>query len=172
MWTIRLLVVATLLGPIIAESCDVGSITLEDVTETLTITNASASQDAVVLVTFSDASSSLRIAAGTSRTSTVVGATDYAIEVLAPAQPAGNSYETYLRGIRTDLIDTRPKSRRLRGDRRVGLRQPADREFGAGPAPWVEDEPELRPRCLPKRPQPGDDCLDRSRGGRGLDAQL
>lgn len=105
MWTIRLLVVATLLGPIIAESCDVGSITLEDVTETLTITNASASQDAVVLVTFSDASSSLRIAAGTSRTSTVVGATDYAIEVLAPAQPAGNSYETYLRGIRTDLID-------------------------------------------------------------------
>ena len=100
-----LILAATLLAPVIAQSCDVGSITMDDVTETLTITNASTSQAAVVLVSFSDASSSFRLAPGTSKTSTVVGATDYEIEVLAPALPAGTSYEASLHQIQTDLID-------------------------------------------------------------------
>ena len=99
-----LVLVAALVSPIIAESCDLGTMTLDDVTETLTVTNASASQSAVVLVTFSDASSSFRLDAGASKTSTVVGADEYSIEVLAPAQPAGTSYESSLLQIRNDLV--------------------------------------------------------------------
>jgi hypothetical protein len=99
-----LVLVAALVSPVIAESCDMSTMTLDDVTETLTITNASASQSAVVLVTFSDASGSLRLAAGSSKTSTVVGADEYTIEVLAPALPAGTSYESSLLQIRKDLV--------------------------------------------------------------------
>ena len=100
-----LLLAAALISPVIAESCDVGNITLEDVTETLTVTNASTSQSAVVLVTFSDARSSLRLAAGASKTATVVGADSYEIEVLAPALPADTSYEAALRQTRQELLD-------------------------------------------------------------------
>ncbi len=103
--TAALVLVAALVSPVIAESCDLGTLTLDDVTETLTVTNASASQSAVVLVTFSDASASFRLDAGASKTSTVVGADDYTIEVLAPALPAGTSYESSLLQIRKDLVD-------------------------------------------------------------------
>jgi hypothetical protein len=90
---------------LLLQACDVGGFTLEDVTETLTVTNASTTQDAVVLVTFSDASSDFRLAPGAAKTATVVGATDYTIEVLAPNLPAGVSYETQLLSLRSSLMD-------------------------------------------------------------------
>jgi hypothetical protein len=90
---------------VLLQACDVGGFTLADVTETLTVTNASTTQDALVLVSFSDASSDFRLAPGASKTATVVGATDYTIEVLAPDLPAGASYETQLQTLRGHLID-------------------------------------------------------------------
>jgi hypothetical protein len=90
---------------VLLQACDVGGFTLADVTETLTITNASADQAAVVLVTFSDASSDFRLAAGASKTATVVGATDYTVEVLAPDLAAGASYQAQLLQMRSELID-------------------------------------------------------------------
>jgi len=90
---------------LLLQACDGVDFTLADVTETLTITNASTTQDALVLVTFSDASSDFRLAPGAAKTATVVGATDYTIEVLAPDVPAGASYETQLQTLRGHLID-------------------------------------------------------------------
>jgi len=90
---------------LVLQACDGVDFTLADVTETLTVTNASTSQDALVLVTFSDASSDFRLAPGAAKTATVVGATDYTIEVLAPNLPAGASYETQLQTLRGNLMD-------------------------------------------------------------------
>lgn len=98
-----LLALALLLGLLAA--CDGQLFTLDDVTSKLSITNASESQSAVVLVTFVDASSEFRMPPGTSRTATAIGATDYSIEVLAPNLPAGASYEAQLIGLRKDLAD-------------------------------------------------------------------
>jgi hypothetical protein len=92
-------------GLVLLQACDVGGFTLADVTETLTITNASTNQAAVVLVTFSDATSDFRLAAGASKTATVVGATGYTVEVLAPDLPAGVSYEARLLTLRSNLMD-------------------------------------------------------------------
>ena len=76
---------------------------LDDVTTRLTVTNASASQSAVILVTFADASAEFRMPPGTSRTATAIGAPEYAVEVLAPNLPAGASYEAQLTTLRRDL---------------------------------------------------------------------
>jgi hypothetical protein len=100
----RLLLALALLPGLLA-ACEGALFTLDDVTEKLTITNASASQSAVALVTFGDASSQFRMPPGTSRTATVIGATDYTIEVLAPDLPAGASYESQLIQLRRDLAD-------------------------------------------------------------------
>ena len=146
-----LVLVAALVSPVIAESCDLGTMTLDDVTETLTVTNASASQSAVVLVTFSDASSSFRLAAGASKTSTVVGADDYKIEVLAPAQPAGTSYESSLLQIRKDLVSLVADP----GDSGAtleGIVLALDEVSAAlDQLHGLEDEPELQSRCRAER---------------------
>jgi hypothetical protein len=68
-------------------------------------TNASATQSAVVLVDFGESNASFRMAPGAVRTATVIGASGYTVEVLAPDLPAGTSYQAQLVQMRADLLD-------------------------------------------------------------------
>jgi len=86
-------------------ACDGMAFTLDDVTQKLTITNASASQSAVVLVDFGESHASFRMAPGAVRTATVLGASGYTLEVLAPDLPGGASYQAQLVKARSDLLD-------------------------------------------------------------------
>jgi hypothetical protein len=98
-----LLTLALIAGALSA--CDGAMFTLDDVTQKLTIANASDRQSAVVIVDFGEARASFRMPPGTSRTATVLGATDYTVEVLAPNLPEGNSYQAQLAQMRADLVD-------------------------------------------------------------------
>ena len=100
----RLVIFVVLVAGVLT-ACDGMLFTLDDVSEKLTITNASTTQSAVVWVDFGDASSQLRMPPGSARTATVVGATGYRVAVLAADLPADQTYREQLLELRQTLVD-------------------------------------------------------------------
>ena len=100
-----LLLAASLALSFLAQSCDIGAFSIDDVSDTITITNASTSQAAMVIVSTSQDSGQLVLAAGQSETFTALAATRYTVEVasLGGAQSAG--YRASLVTLRNDLED-------------------------------------------------------------------
>ncbi len=100
------LVLAVGLGiGLLAQSCDVGGFTIDDVSDTVTVTNASASQAAMVLISTSQGRGQLFLPAKTSRTFSTIAATKYTVEVAAMGGAATTDYQGSLRELRADLID-------------------------------------------------------------------
>jgi hypothetical protein len=87
-----------------AQSCNVGGtdFTIDDLSDHVVVTNASATEDATVNVSTPLGSVDLYIQAGTSRTAWFVAAREYTVEVAASDDPSGLTY-------RQGLLDLRDK---------------------------------------------------------------
>lgn len=90
---------------VMAQSCDVGGFTIDDVSDHVTVTNASTSQSALVLVSTSLDRGQMVLGPGGSRTFTVLAATKYALQVAPLNAPSGTSYGASLYELKARLED-------------------------------------------------------------------
>jgi hypothetical protein len=90
---------------VMAQSCDVGGFTIDDVSDHVTVTNASSGQSALVLVSTSLNRGQLVLTPGQSRSFTVLAATKYAVEVAPLSAPSGTSYAASLIELKARLED-------------------------------------------------------------------
>jgi hypothetical protein len=90
---------------LLAQSCDVGGLTIDDLSDTVTVTNASSSQTAMVLISTSQGRGQVVLAPGTSRTFTTIAAAKYTVEVGALGGAATADYEASLVELRNDFMD-------------------------------------------------------------------
>lgn len=105
MFQVGLLLTLSLAFGVMAQSCDVGDFTIDDVRDTVTVTNASTSQDALVLISTSLGKVDTRLAAGGSQTFGTLAAATYTLQVWAPNDPSGTTYRQSLVELRAELVD-------------------------------------------------------------------
>ncbi len=91
--------------PFIAQSCDIGDFTIDDVSDTVTVTNASAKHPALVIVTSGKDSGQLVLGAGKTETFSTFAATKYAVEVASIGGAEAAGYEQSLIDLRDELVD-------------------------------------------------------------------
>jgi hypothetical protein len=89
-----------------AQSCDVGGtgFSIDDLTDHIVVTNASATQDVTVNVSTSLSSVDLDLPAGSSRTVGALTASKYTLEVFASDDPSGATYKQGLLDLRDKLV--------------------------------------------------------------------
>jgi hypothetical protein len=105
MFPVGLILTLSLAIGVLTQSCDVGGFTIDDIRDTVTVTNTSTSQDAFVHLSTSLGKVDTRLAAGTSATYGVLAATKYRIDVWAPTDPSGVTYRQSLLDLREELVD-------------------------------------------------------------------
>lgn len=101
----KLLLVFSLLSGVFAEQCDIGDFAIDDFTNHVVVTNASKSEDALVIVMFDRGDRRVHLKAGASKTFKTLAITEYSITVTVPNTPSGVSYEDSLRDLRDLLRD-------------------------------------------------------------------
>ena len=100
-----LLLTLTLVFGGVAQSCDVGGFTIDDLRDTVIVTNASTSQEAQVLLSTNLGRVDAIVPAGTTTTFGIMAATTYTLQVWAPDDPSGATYRKSLLDLRDELMD-------------------------------------------------------------------
>jgi hypothetical protein len=105
MLPVGLLLTLSLAIGLVAQSCDVGTFTIDDVRDSVTVTNASPTRDAVIQLSTTIANVDSTLPAGSSSTFNVLAAATYNLRVWAPNDPSGASYRQSLIDLRAELVD-------------------------------------------------------------------
>jgi len=100
-----LILTASLTIGLLAQSCDTGGLTIDDLSDTVTVTNASASQTAMVLISTSQGRGQVVLPPGASKTFTTIAAAKYTVEVGALGGAATADYQASLLELRNDFMD-------------------------------------------------------------------
>ena len=86
------------------QSCDLGGFTIDDVSDTVRVTNAS-DKPALVIIQAGQDSGHLILPPGASRTFIALAATTYTIEVASPNVGQASAYQRSLVDLRDDLVE-------------------------------------------------------------------
>jgi hypothetical protein len=105
MLPLGLLLSLSLAMGLVAQSCDVGDFTIDDVRDTVTVTNTSPTRDAFIQLSTTLANVSSHMPAGSSSSFNVLAATTYTLKVWAPNDPSGTTYRQSLIDLRAELAD-------------------------------------------------------------------
>jgi hypothetical protein len=105
MSTIGLLLAASIGLPLLVQSCDLGGFTIDDVSDTITNSNASTSQTAKVSISTGQDAGHLVLGAGQSRTFTALAAARYTVEVTSVSVAEAAGYKKSLLSLRDELLD-------------------------------------------------------------------
>jgi hypothetical protein len=89
---------------LLSQSCDVGGFTIDDVSDTIRITNASTDASAMVLVSTSQGAAQLVLGPGQSRTMRSLVATTYTLRVAPLDNSPLSDYRRSLQELRDDLV--------------------------------------------------------------------
>ena len=100
-----LLLTLTLAIGFLAQSCDVGGLSIDDVRDTVTVTNSSPNEDALINLSTRIANVDSRVAAGASASFGVLATKTYTLEVWAPDDTAAATYRQSLVDLRAELLD-------------------------------------------------------------------
>lgn len=105
MLSFKSLVVFALLTGIFAQECSVGDLGVEDFSDTVTVTNASAVAEAFVVVKFNHGQVAMMVPPGKSRPATGLAATKYTATVTDPGSNTHGTYRDRLLALRSELLD-------------------------------------------------------------------
>jgi hypothetical protein len=105
MFPAGLLLTLSLAFGVLAQSCDVGGFTIDDITDTVTVVNTSTSQGALVLLSTKLAKVDTYVRAGTSQTFNFLAATTYTLEVWGPRDASAATYKQSLLDLRAELME-------------------------------------------------------------------
>ena len=105
MFSVKLLMVFGLLTGIFAEQCTIADFGVEDVSDKVTVTNASSVAWATVALQFNHGQVSMEIAPGESRTAIALAATKYTATVTGADDRQNVSYRDRLLDLRDELLE-------------------------------------------------------------------
>ncbi len=105
MLSMKLLMAFSLMTGIFAEQCSIADFGVEDVSDKVTVTNASSVAWATVVLQFNHGQVSMEIAPGESRTAIALAATKYTVTVTGADDRQNVSYRDRLLDLRDDLLE-------------------------------------------------------------------
>ena len=105
MSTVGLLLAFGLSTGLMAQSCDIGDFTIDDISERVVVTNASTTEEAPVLMTFDGGRFEVNLPPGGSRTFRTLGTVRYSMTVYATGTLPEQSYRQSLQDLRSQLQD-------------------------------------------------------------------
>ena len=105
MFSVKLLMVFSLLTGIFAEQCTIADFGVEDVSDKVTVTNASTVAWATVALRFNHGHVAMEVAPGESRTAIALAATKYTATVTGTDDPQNVGYRDRLLDLRDELLE-------------------------------------------------------------------
>ncbi len=105
MFSMKLLIAFAVLTGLAAEECSLGDYTIQELSSTVQVTNASPDASATVTLTFDHGRVSKTLAPGQSETALALASVDYTATVTGPEDAGNVSYRTQLMDLRDQLLE-------------------------------------------------------------------